>query len=157
MALNASAEAVIADRRAKAWDLRVEGKSYREIGAALGVSQGTAFSDVTSVLAQVNAETKETAAQHKQVELDRLEAAAAVLIPIMRGTDKKLALDAIDRLTKVSRRKASLLGLDAPTRVTAEVSGIPLDELEALRQAAQANECLPKDQPPPSDSSEPNS
>lgn len=157
MALNASAEAVIADRRAKAWDLRVEGKSYREIGKALGVSQGTAFSDITSVLSQVNAETKETAAQHKQIELERLELATEVLIPIIRGDDKKLALDAVDRLTKVSRRKASLLGLDAPTRVTAEVSGIPLDELEALRQAAQANECLPKDQQPPNDNSGPSS
>jgi DNA-binding CsgD family transcriptional regulator len=140
MPLNSADEAAIADRRAKAWDLRVQGKTYRAIGEELGVSSGTAFTDINAVLAEVNTETKEVAELHRQLELERAEKAYLVVSTLLENGDPKLKLEAARTWVKISQRKAALLGLNAPTRVQAEVSGIALDDLDALRNAAKSNE-----------------
>jgi DNA-binding CsgD family transcriptional regulator len=140
MPLNSADEAAIADRRANAWDLRVQGKTYRAIGEELGVSSGTAFTDINAVLAEVNTETKEVAELHRQLELERAEKAYLVVSTLLENGDPKLKLEAARTWVKISQRKAALLGLNAPTRVQAEVSGIALDDLDALRNAAKSNE-----------------
>jgi len=117
MTLNNAEEAAIEDRRQKAWQLRVAGKTYREIAKATGVSTGTAFTDITTVLHRIKAENDETAEHHRAMQLDRLDEAIAVVMPMLRSKDKKLALEAVDRLDRIERRRAALLGLDEPTKV----------------------------------------
>jgi hypothetical protein len=131
MAGNTAEDDAIEDRRAKAWDLRVRGKTYREIGAALGVSGKTAHQDCHAVLDRIKTETDDKAEHHRELQLARLERLTAVLMPMAEGGD----LDAMDRLDKLEKRRAALLGLDAPTR--SELTGkdgapVPIDARGSL-------------------------
>jgi hypothetical protein len=166
MPANNSDEVATEDRRVKAWELRVRGKTYREIGAALGVSHVTAWEDVKFIGERSRAETNDSVEHHRAVELSRLDRQAAVLMPMVdaadpdtlrqaleSGKDPKLvlvqathALEAIDRLDKLAKRRAALLGLDAPTKVSAEVASVGLDDIRALRKSAEDNECSSSDQ-----------
>ena len=154
MTLNNSHEAVIEQRRAKAWEMRLDGKSYREIGEALGVAHTTAHAYVMAVLERTKKENNESAEHWRQISVARLEKALnvvkdalkAVLIdpetgmPIDDTENHELRLKAIDRLIKLEERKAKLLGMDAPSKVEANVSAVSLDEIDALKQTAQRNE-----------------
>lgn len=162
MTLNTSDEAAIEDRRSKAWDLRVKGKSYRAIAEALEVSVRTAFNDIAAVLERTRAENNETAESHKALSLSRLDRALLVVEGALDAqvfdadgnADNELKLKALDRMLKIEERRAKLLGLDAPTKVDAQVTTVGLDEIDELRKAAEANECSPKDLPSSSEPGE---
>lgn len=143
MPSNDSADQAIEDRRWKAWELRVKGKSYRAIGEALGVSGKTAHQDCQIVLARVIAEANENAAQDRATALYRLDKALEVVESAIDAqvfteageADHELRLKALDRLMRIEERRAKLLGLDAPTKQ--EVSGpegapIPVDARSSL-------------------------
>lgn len=154
MSLNNSHDAVIAERREKAWELRLKGWNYREIGRELGVSHVTAYHDINAVLEQVRKDTAEDAEKWRSVSIARIEAALKVVhdalaaelldpetgmnIPATENHD--IRLKALDRLIKLEERKAKLLGLDAPAKVEAKVSEVTLDEIDALKKGAEANE-----------------
>jgi len=126
-----------AERDAEAARLRARGQSYRAIGEALGISQGSAHDAVQRAL---RATVAEAAADARALELERLdalyEAAMAVLerehVTVSNGKvirlngeplpDDAPVLAAIDRLLRVSESRRKLLGLDAPARLKAEVS-----------------------------------
>lgn len=166
-------EAELETRRAQVIKLRVDGYGFREIAAKAGISVGQAYNDFKAVMDRTKAEADSTADQERQVSLSRIDRAIKVLVPmidaadtetmrarIASGEDAKLvmsqaasALDAMDRLDKLEKRRAALLGLDAPTKVSAEVNSVGLDELDALRKAARANECSSSEpQKPPGES-----
>jgi len=84
---------------------------------------------------------------------DAANAANMDLGDLMLG-GSELKLKAIDRQVKLQEQRAKLLGLYAPTKVEAEVNAVGLDELDALRKAAAANEWQP---PTTSEPSEPSS
>src|SRR5690242_9065056 len=65
-----------ADRRVKAFALRRAGASYRAIGLELGVSGKTAYEDVKAVLTELAAQSLESAAEYRALELERLDALA---------------------------------------------------------------------------------
>lgn len=154
MGLNNSNEAAMELRRSKAFDLRVDGKTYRQIAAALGVDVRTAYTDVQAVMERTKKETNETAEHWRQISLARLEKALstvkdafkAVLIdpqtgmPIDDTQNHDLRLKAIDRLIKLEERKAKLLGMDAPAKVEAAVTNVSLDDIDALKKGAEQNE-----------------
>lgn len=147
MPSNDSGDQAIEDRRWKAWELRVKGKSYRAIGEALGVSGKTAHQDCQAVLVRVIEEANENAAQDRAVALYRLDKALGVVEAVLDAevfdesgnADHELRLKALDRLTRIEERRAKLLGLDAPTRVAAEVTEVSLEDIEARRKAAEDN------------------
>lgn len=126
-----------AERRVKALQLRTEGKTYRAIGAELGVSEAQAYEDVKRSLKELNEQQAELADEIRRLELERLDAlysaAQDVLVafhPIISNgkrfddlVDDGPKLAAIDRMLKVMDRRAKLLGLDAPTQVKNEQSG----------------------------------
>jgi hypothetical protein len=114
MAANDAAQQVAELRRLKAWDLRVQGKSYREIGEALQVSHVTAWDDVKIIVERLQAEQLESIDHHRRMQLTRLDKAISVIMPML--DDPGTALEAIDRLDKLEKRRAALFGLDAPTK-----------------------------------------
>jgi hypothetical protein len=97
-----------AQRRTHALQLRVEGKTYEQIGAALNVSTQRAHAIVTEELRRLNQERAEAAAEVTRLECERLDDLHASL------WDKAIEgdLDALDRIIKLMARRARLLGLD---------------------------------------------
>lgn len=170
MAGNTAQDDAIEDRRSKAWDLRVRGKTYREIGAALGVSGKTAHQDCHAVLDRIKAETDDKAEHHREVSLARLDRLTGLLMPvaetldidalkarIVAGEDSETvllmagkAMDAIDRLDKLEKRRAALLGLDAPAKhehdVNANVGPTTADAARLIRE--KFGQHAAKEEPP---------
>jgi|SRR6478735_3776035 len=170
MTLNNSEEAAIEDRRSKAWLLRVKGKTVRQIATELGVSVGTAHSDLAAVMERTKEENDDRAETHRALSLARLDRALDTIeeallaqAPLPEGDgaadgeslrpDHELRLKAIDRLMKIEERRAKLLGLDAPTKVDASVTTVGLDEIDELRKSAEANACSPEEPQKPSEPS----
>lgn len=149
MTLNNSEEVAIEDRRSKAWLLRVKGKTVRQIATELGVSVGTAHSDLAAVMERTRSESDDRAETHRALSLARLDRALDTIEEALRAqvpakdpenpdsasADHDMRLKAIAGLLKLEERRAKLLGLDAPTKQ--EVSGpegapIPVDARSSL-------------------------
>lgn len=106
-----------AERTQKAVALRKAGRTYDQIRRALGISKGAAVKAVQRGLFEMREETSKDAEDLRVMEAARLdEAQAAIWAKVVAGD-----LAAIDRFTRISQRRAALLGLDAPTR--AELTG----------------------------------
>lgn len=97
-------------RRKKVLNLRVTGKTIREIAAHLGVSVGLVHKDLTAVLARTVAETNEVQHVEREVSLARLDRSMNVAWTQV----SKKPLEAVDRIVRIEQRRADLLGLDAP-------------------------------------------
>lgn len=146
----------IAARRAEAIRLRTSGKTIREIAEALGVGVATAHDDVRTAMSELAREAEENVRAERGSQLSRLERAFRVLEDVLEGVEsvdsddspglsRDIKLKALDRLVKLEERRAKLLGLDAPERreIDAKVAAVPLEDLDAMRAAARANECEP--------------
>lgn len=134
-------------RRSYVLEQRKGGLTYREIAAAAinkfgtddlpkGYDERYAYADVISELKRINDANAETAAEIKDVELQRLDRMqAAVWRKVLDGHE-----GAIDRVLRIMDRRAKLLGLDAPTK-TDLTSGGEKFVLEIVRASdAPANE-----------------
>jgi transposase len=138
-------------RREKAVALKLAGKQYREIAKELGVSLETAYNDVMVVLERTRKSANESAQESRQIAIERADRILEKLEPLL--DNPRSAARAAEVILKAEERRAKLLGLDAPTRVQAEVAAVTLDELDALRSAAESNDaCSPL---PASSESEP--
>jgi DNA-binding CsgD family transcriptional regulator len=132
----------VAARRTQVLALRIEQRPYTQIAAQLGITESTAKNDYARALADLKAEQASQAHAARDLELAKLavaeQAAWEVLrrphITVQHGRvvldaegepvpDDAPVLAAVDRILKVSERRARLLGLDAPyrVRVAAEV------------------------------------
>jgi hypothetical protein len=107
-------------RRKEAVDLRVEGKTYREIGQELGVTPTRARQLVSEALAALQKDTAESAEELRRLELDRLDQLQSGLWEEAAGGNLK----AVGAALKIMERRARLVGLDAPTR-TESTHGYP--------------------------------
>ena len=107
------------ERRAQALELRKRGMSYRQIGQELGVSRNTAHKYVTAELDELRAETRVSAEQLRDLELERLDQYLARLQPKIEDGDEK----AIATALRVQERRAKLTGLDAPQRTEVTIGG----------------------------------
>jgi hypothetical protein len=122
-------DASTAERDARIWDLRLLGLSLRRIGDQVGLSH-PAVKDVLDrgyaglIYPKVD--------EARGVELERLDLLLSKLAPaIVRGD-----VPAILAALKVSDRRAKLLGLDAPTRVQAELEDVTPPRPELLDRIA---------------------
>jgi len=99
-------------RAARAVQLRITGASYRSIARELGYSgPGACFN---AVQRELRAYRQEPADELRTLELARLDEALKAIWPrVVRGQTR-----AVDSFIKLSKRRADLLGLDAPTRIT---------------------------------------
>jgi hypothetical protein len=105
------------ERHLRALELRKAGATYRVIAEQLGYADPKgAHKAVASAL---KATLREPAAELRELELTRLDAMLLALWPEVSAGGEK----AVDRALKIMERRARLLGLDAPTRLSHEGEG----------------------------------
>jgi len=102
-----------AARRGESMRLRAAGKSYAEIARALGVNESTAWRLVKKEFDRLNAATRETAHQVRQLELDRLDGLHEALWAKARSGDTQAIFAAL----RIMERRSKLLGLDSAMKV----------------------------------------
>ena len=141
-------------RQEEALKLRIEGKTYREIGTALGVHRTTAIRLVSSALASVGLEIASNREELRNLQAARLESLVAALWPKVQSGDVK----AVNVMVNVLNRYARLFGLDAPKTIEATVRNDGLD-LSAMSEGQLVEHCrrlgIPVDLLTPSVASEP--
>lgn len=130
-----------AERRAFVLDLKKSGATYRQIAAAAVKKFGSdrlpsgwdalyASKDVKRVLKKLHSEIQEDMLEIRQLELERLDS----LFIEMYHQAKKGVMGAVDRCLRIMERRAKLLGLDAPQKISVdwrkemEEAGIPASE-----------------------------
>lgn len=142
-------------RRRRAFSLRIErGYGYQQIADETGVSLATAWNDVQWVMRQTRDRQAEDVAHARSVEAERLEDRERRVRDLLldwhrryRDSDpldseiRQEASRQIDRLDaaldRIQRRRARLLGLDAPQRseVDATVTTARVDDLALMTDA----------------------
>lgn len=131
-----ASDAQRAKQRAQAYDLRLRGRTLRQIAADMGCSH-TKVHDL--LREEIKDRLDPLKDQYIQYELDRLDAMqqaviavleqpwTAVVAPGPNGVqtyvipDDRKILGAIDRLVRISESRRKLCGLDAPVKVQADV------------------------------------
>jgi len=108
-------ELTAAERRQKAFDLRLLNQSYQTIADNLGCTKQAAWKMVQKVLKDIEAKTTESAATVKAMEQMRLDRMAAAALPKAVASNPDYA--AIDRVLRIMERRAKLMGLDQPDKV----------------------------------------
>lgn len=121
-----------AERKFEAWELRLRGRTYREIGAALGISHVTAERWIKEVMDQ---KSLPLASEIRKQELDRLTRYLDVLDHKIECGD----IQAVALAVKVSESIRKMLGADLPVTANAVVDQATHAELEimTLIQAVQ--------------------
>lgn len=112
------------ERRAHIWEMRLRGYSYEAISREMVRQFGPdalpdnwgpkyVYSDCAAVLAQINNEYKETAAEMVDIELNRFDQLLAAV------WDNAVAGDtaAITKALEISRERRKMMGLDNPERI----------------------------------------
>jgi hypothetical protein len=149
-------EAVIAERDARAFELRKMGLSYRRIASALDISESTAHAGVQRVLQKIGRQLAENNGDVLRMELERLDQLMSQIWPLTRerkleirdadGNPSEITLppdlDAVDKVVKLMDRRAKLLGMDSITIQTGGGgSGGPM-----LGHTEKAGEVSPKEE-----------
>lgn len=120
----------------KAYELRLRGMSFREIGRNMGVSHVTAFRWVTEHLENV---TLPLVDEVRKTEVDRMMRYLKSLDDQVEEGDIK----AITTALKVSERLCRMLGADMPTRTevtNVEVTQVDMEIQELIRNQQLLNE-----------------
>jgi hypothetical protein len=106
------------ERRERAMALRVAGKSYADIGAALGVSAQRAYQYVTEELGKAAKRRAESAEAMVRLESDRIDQLWAALWPqCQKGVPR-----AVEVAVRLLDRRARMLGLDQPAQLQSQVA-----------------------------------
>lgn len=131
-----------AARDAEACRLRARNLTYRQIADELGIDVRSAYDGVQRALKDT---LQEPADDLRRLELERLDELARQARGVMEAThyvvdkgsvviwegspllDDAPVLAAVDRLLKVQERRAKLLGLDSPQRVSVDAQQIGED------------------------------
>ncbi len=108
------------ERQYQVLELRKQGFTLVQIAESLGISPSTARDDVESVLNRTIKELGETAAEHRQLELERYDSLLQFYFPL--AASGNLAAAAL--VLNISQQRRKLLALDIPEVKRLEVSGI---------------------------------
>lgn len=121
---NSAAKARSLDLQTKALELRRMGLGYVAIGERLGLKKSQAHRLVVAGLAEARAQISASADELRSEEISRLDGMLQGVWPRAR----KGQVTAIDRVLKISERRAKLLGLEAPVRIeTTGKDGKPIE------------------------------
>lgn len=104
-----------AERRRRAWDLRVEGYTLTEISRELKVGLATVHNDLERMGTPARRESNRVLLE---IELDRLDRMTRVAQARALDTDDFGNIYAMDRVLAMQNRRAAYLGLDAKDRGT---------------------------------------
>jgi DNA-binding Lrp family transcriptional regulator len=134
----------LALRRQKCLDLRLQGMQLREIAQKVGVSAMVVGQDIKKLINdQLSPDDVQAARALEEARLDKLLGIALGVAENLKA-DPELRLKAIDRVVRISNQRATLLGLNMPTRVDMTVTertqqDIELQELINEAQARNTN------------------
>jgi len=98
--------------------LRVTGKSYTEIGAALGVSRQAAHYHVHTELKKIAEESKGIAENYRDIELERLDRLFEIIWECAKTGDQS----AMNQAHKNIEIRCKLLGINSPTEFNIKTS-----------------------------------
>lgn len=136
MAKDIGHEAIMHERRLMAYEMRLKGKTYRQIGAALGVSQVTAMTDVKTHLEATELPLVD---EIRKTEVDRLLRYLERLDErVDEGDDKAISI-----AIKISERLCKMLGADMPTRTEVQVTEVTQQDIaiqELIREVGLQND-----------------
>ncbi len=154
--------------RAEVVKLRCSGKSYREIGKALNITESWAFKCWSKVMERTIKCAVEDVEKQRMLSIQRLEkmlCAAEAMVSaeespehLENGEDVKLRyfeheelkLKAIDRVTKIVAEIAKLTGQYAPVKASLDVDTNAAERiLDRLARLASSGEEDEADQEPP--------
>lgn len=126
--------ALCRERRLRSWELRKAGMTLRAIGAAIGVSHVRVKVYLDRTYKELEKQELHVAKDAKKLELARLDQALLVLQPSLQSKVPTVLHSAIDKMIALGRRRAALLGLDAPQKIAptnpeGDKQYDPLDEL----------------------------
>lgn len=143
----------VGEQAARAYELRLTGMTLAAIAKEMGLSVGTVHARIEAHLA---GHVDPLADEYRRVELDRLddlqrrayEVLDAKHLVAQNGKvvehegaplrDHAPVLAAIDRLVRISERRAKLLGLDMPAKVSATVTQADPKDLKLSRIIEEA-------------------
>jgi DNA-binding transcriptional regulator LsrR (DeoR family) len=112
----------LAGRDGEIWQAYFRGATQDELAAKHGISQQRVSQIIAEVRDNIPEETKAQAILGEVELLRAVRARVVELLEASDGVEPKLFLDAVDRFVRVSERQARLLGLDAATKVEANVT-----------------------------------
>lgn len=115
-------DAGVAERREQAFELRLGGAAYRQIGEQLGISHQRAYQLVQEAIDDLNESTREKAEQLRRIQSERLERLLIGLWPRRREPI------VTDRILRILERQAKLWGIEAPTRIEGDFHFTSLNE-----------------------------
>lgn len=98
-------KAVIAERRRKAYELRMQGASYYQIADKLGVSHDTIRKDIKAFMDYI---PRENAIELRDMELDKLNQMELALQKKLRTGSPQ----AVNAAIRIMQHRATLMGLD---------------------------------------------
>lgn len=113
----------ITERRRKAWEMKKEGYTFRDIAKANGCALDTAHRDVMASLAEYRVKPEEVEL-YKTLQNESMNTVRRVISQKCREG----SLGHIDRLLKIEERRAKLLGLDSPEKFM-DVGDVPITEV----------------------------
>jgi hypothetical protein len=124
-------------RMRQALDLRLTGRSYADIGDALGVTPQRAFQLVSEGVARLTGDEVRNIDLARQLQLLRLDMLMHAQWPKVQAG----STEAANVVLKILERQSKLLGLDAPIKINVEdrirqvALAEGLDPEEALEEA----------------------
>lgn len=131
----------LADRRAKAMQLRLQGMTYDQIALQVGVSAQQARRDIQALMREYMLEHEATTIpEYRAVETQRLDDMVREAYKIVLGRGSaELRLKAMDRVFRAIHLRSELLGLKVPIEVNLrQVEETQQDrELESLIAQAE--------------------
>lgn len=96
-------------KRAAALELRKQGRTYREIAAALGLANpGNAHRMIRDELSELREQCRESVTELRDIEAERLDMLWLALMPAVQAGN----VQAIRACVAISKRRCALLGLD---------------------------------------------
>lgn len=121
-----------AERRARILELRIRGQSLARIAKTVGISVQSVHRHISKA---IDRRARELASELLEVELMRLdEMQEGLWLDATTGEWRS-----VEAVLQIMARRAKLLGLDAPTKTTTEVSGpgggavaLTVTDLEAM-------------------------
>lgn len=132
----------------EAVELRLAGLTYSRIAERLGVGAATACRAVKASMQRLADECREPAIQIRQQELERLDRMWSRHYPLALGVgDAPPDQKAAELCLKIMRRRAEMLGLDAPKEERVQLEGTvdvqirlvkPSDDVE-MRQSSNGS------------------
>lgn len=132
-----SRKVTVAERERLCLDLRKSGRTYREIGAELHVSESRACHITTRALKRVVAEGARDLRLLELTRLDQLQEAVWTAATTSNPEAPDVQYKAVDRVLSIMQRRARLMGLDSAQEVQV-VGAVTLEVAATAREAISA-------------------